>query len=223
MKKISTNTVKAFLKENKQDNAVIDTYDIGDSTFDVSFKTSLTIDEQSIFVNRVLSGCFDAAGNYRPEYFEPMCHATILQLCTNVPVITLKGEQSEGGAALMDIDAMESLWHALGFNRIENYDDSQTMNPKILRAIWMLRGLAVEAVEWKRSKILSAAQSANTEAINAVGEAAQSVRDMMQALTDKIEKLDMSELLTYAKTLSSATQGLDEGGILKGLLQMQKA
>lgn len=79
MKKIAVNTVKAFLKENKKEDTYTQAFTVGDSSFEVSFHTALTIAEKSTFLNRVVSGCFDATGKFRPEYVSPMLRATILR------------------------------------------------------------------------------------------------------------------------------------------------
>ena len=42
MKKIAVNTVKAFLKENKKEDAYTQAFTVGDSSFEVSFHTALT-------------------------------------------------------------------------------------------------------------------------------------------------------------------------------------
>lgn len=113
MKKIAVNTVKAFLKENKKEDAYTQAFTVGDSSFEVSFHTALTIAEKSTFLNRVVSGCFDATGKFRPEYVSPMLRATILQMCTNIPAMTLKNETDKAGAPALDVDAMNELYLAI--------------------------------------------------------------------------------------------------------------
>ena len=51
MKKIAVNTVKAFLKENKKEDAYTQAFTVGDSSFEVSFHTALTIAEKSTFLD----------------------------------------------------------------------------------------------------------------------------------------------------------------------------
>ena len=90
MKKIAVNTMKTFLKEHKREDTYTQTFKVADSSFEVVFHTNLSIAEKSTFINRVLKGCFDHMGNFRPEYVSPVLRATILQMCTNVPALTLK-------------------------------------------------------------------------------------------------------------------------------------
>ena len=112
MEKIAVNTVENFIKEHKQDKEFVVNYPIGDTSFDVTVKTYLSVIERGMFINRVVSNCFDANGNYTPEYFEPLFRATVLQMTTNLPVLTLKEDANEEGS-FMDIDAMNELWYAL--------------------------------------------------------------------------------------------------------------
>ena len=52
MKKIAVNTVKAFLKEHKREDAYTQTFTMGDSSFEVAFHTALTVSEKTTFINR---------------------------------------------------------------------------------------------------------------------------------------------------------------------------
>ena len=49
MKKIAVNTVKNFLKENKHDDIFTQTFEVGESSFDVTIRTNLSIAEKSVF------------------------------------------------------------------------------------------------------------------------------------------------------------------------------
>ncbi len=199
MKKIAVNTVKAFLKENKHDNVCTKSFPVGDGNeFEVQIKTRLTTAEKSAFINRVLSGCFDAKGDYRPEYVVPMIRATVLQMCTNLPVLTLKNEQADGGESLMDLDAMNDLFVALNDSGCSElygnlYDD--------------MSYLCEEAIDWKRAHTLS------DHSMDAA------LRRLMDTLTSKVDGMDLNGLTKYAAELSRATKNLDEDGLLKGIVE----
>lgn len=212
MKKISVNTIKGFLKENETEHNVSKTFKIGESSFDVSINTKLSTDEKALFVRRVLSACFDGADNFRPEYVTPMLRATILQMCTNLPTLTLKGEQSEDGGSLMDIEAMGDLYVAMNLDCL---DDAgyQIMMKELVQLTW-------QAIEWRKSRILAIDSAAKMDNIDG---AAKAIKHMAEELTKSIENADMPTLLQYAGQLSKATEGLDSGGILKGLLAVDKA
>lgn len=202
MKKIAANTVKAFLKENKRDDAYSQTFTVGDSSFDVTFHTALTVAEKTSFINRVLSGCFDAKGDFRPEYVSPMLHATILQMCTNIPPLTLKNETNEDGTAVLDLDGMNELYLLMNMDAIQN-ESYQIM-------LYEMISLCDQAIDWRKSCTLSAGSIENA------------LRDLMVTLTEKVNSLETSELMQFAGELSSATKGLDEDGILKGLLRLHE-
>lgn len=208
MKKIAVNTVKAFLKEHKNEEFITETFTVGSSSFEVQIKRSLTTTEKTTFINRVLSGCFDAANNFRPEYVTPMLRATILQMCTNIPVISLKGDQGDDGGSLMDIEAMNDLYVAMD---LDNYSNShyQSMMNDIVH-------LCFDAIDWKKSRILSG----NADAFTAFADASHAVRRLVETLADKAESADLPTLMEYAGKLTAATDNLEEGGILNGLLSL---
>lgn len=211
MKKIAVNTIKSFLKEQGTEHEVTKSFQIGEASFDVQIRTKLSTDEKSVFINRVLSGCFDRTNQFRPEYFTPMLRATMLQMCTNVPVLTKKGETDT-----LDLDGMNDLYTALDLDRMGN-----TEYIGLLQEMIQLCNLAID---WRKSSILAVVGSENaaTEAVDALIDMAGTIQKGVSTLTEKVENINTEELLKYADQLVKATNGLDEGGILKGLLQLQQ-
>ncbi len=201
MKKIAVGTVKAFLQENKTEDRFVKTFTIGESSFDVIFHTALTVTEKTSFINRVLSGCFDIKGDFRPEYVSPMFRATIIQMCTNLPVLSLKNEKDENGGSLMDLEAMNDLYMAMDLDNLNNPSYRAMMGEMVY--------LSGQAIDWKRDRALA---EHDTDA---------AIRSLLDAMAKKVENMDTVELMQYASQLSEATKGLGEGDILKGLLQVE--
>ena len=202
MKKIAVNTVKAFLKEHKREDAYTQTFTMGDSSFEVAFHTALTVSEKTTFINRVISGCFDSTGKFRPEYVSPMLPATIMQMCTNLPPLTLKNETDDEGAAALDLNGMNELYLALNLDAVQN-EGYQAM-------LGEMAALCTQAIDWKKGCTLSGNTTENA------------LRDLIVALTTKVDSLNVSDLMQFAGDLSVATKGLDEGGILQGLLKLHE-
>lgn len=208
MKKIAVNTVKAFLKEHADTGTVTKEFPVADSTFEVQIRTILTVDEKTKFISRVVRNCFDAAGNYHPEFLTPMLRATILQMCTNVPVLTMKGE-----AENMDLDAMNALYQAMNLDYLDNEPYQAMMREMV--------GLCQVGIEWRKARNLSDGNKVSVNAMNALGDAAISIRNVMEVLAKKADSADMDTLMQYAGKISKATENLDEGGILQGILDAQ--
>ena len=208
MKKIAVNTVKAFLKEHADTGMVTKEFPVVDATFEVQIRTILTVDEKTKFISRVVRNCFDAAGNYHPEFLTPMLRATILQMCTNVPVLTMKGE-----AENMDLDAMNALYQAMNLDYLDNEPYQAMMREMV--------GLCQVGIEWRKARNLSDGNKVSVNAMNALGDAAISIRNVMEALAKKADSTDMDTLMQYAGKISKATENLDEGGILQGILDAQ--
>lgn len=208
MKKIAVNTVKAFLKEHADTGTVTKEFPVADSTFEVQIRTILTVDEKTKFISRVVRNCFDAAGNYHPEFLTPMLRATILQMCTNVPVLTMKGE-----AENMDLDAMNALYQAMNLDYLDNEPYQAMMREMV--------GLCQVGIEWRKARNLSDGNKVSVNAMNALGDAAISIRNVMEALAKKADSTDTDTLMQYAGKISKATENLDEGGILQGILDAQ--
>ena len=203
MKKIAVNTMKTFLKEHKREDTYTQTFKVADSSFEVVFHTNLSIAEKSTFINRVLKGCFDHMGNFRPEYVSPVLRATILQMCTNVPALTLKNEMSDNGSPALDLEAMNDLYVAMDLDCVNN-PAYQAMMSEMVQ-------LSMQAIDWKKARNLS---SHNTDS---------ALRNLLDTLTAKVDGMDTSSLMQYAGILSEATKGLREEDILKGLLEARAA
>ena len=174
MKKISVNTVKNYMKEHAGTHTFQKAFQIGEESFEVTFKTSLDLSEKTAFISRVMSGCFDALGNYRPEYYYPMFHATLIQMCTNLPVVSMKGQQGDDGEALMDIDGMDKLYHALELNRLDGEG--------FLDLVTEMDSLCLDALEWRTKRELCDANNMKLKnladaAITLVEEVANKVRE----------------------------------------------
>lgn len=205
MKKISVDTAKNYIKEKSPEGMTKTSMVFNDGQeVEVEIRTKLTTDEKSAFISRVLSGCFDGNGNYRPEYMTPMLRATILQMCTNLPVISRKGEKTEDGEAVMDIDAMDALYVSLNLDTLNDVGYQSMMGEMV-----HLSGIAAD---WRKAKQLSGAKEE-------LAYAARSVRELAEALTAKIDGLDLDALMEYAKKLSENTEGLSEQGVIKALVE----
>ena len=212
MKKIATNTVKMFLKEHKHEDSISVMFPVADSEFEVKIRTSLSESEKSVFISRVLSGCFDYKDDFRPEYVSSMLRATVLQMCTNLPVMTLKNERGDDGGSLMDIEAMNELYLALDLDHLDN-KQFQVFLGEIVH-------LCTIAIEWKKSRVLAKDGAPDVSAFTTFGEAMSSVREAAKTITDTVSKLNIDELMEYAAQLSKATEGMDEGGVVRELVSL---
>lgn len=202
MRKIAVNTIKAFLKENRREDGYVETFNVGDSSFDVTFHTALAIEEKSTFINRVISGCFDSGGTFRPEYVRPMLRATIIQMCTNIPPLSLKNETDDNGAVALDLNGMNELYLSMNLDDVRN-DSYQIMLQEMIY-------LCDQAIDWKKNCVLSGGTTENA------------LRDLISAITVKVDSLDMDELVRVAGELSDKARGLDEHGIVDGLIRLHE-
>nr|DAU42602.1 MAG TPA: hypothetical protein [Caudoviricetes sp.] len=211
MKKLSVDTMKKYMKTKEVPKYVKVHYEFDGAEFDVEVRTSLSCAEQSAFISRVLAGCFDDSGNFRPEYFDPMFHATVLQMMTNVPPIPIRGAAGDDGEKLLDIDAMDELYDALSLESDESTDD-------FCGFIWYLYGLCDNAAEYRRARNL-----ANNGVTGDLSAIVSGARRFVESLVDKVDSVDTEELLAYAGKLSELTHGVDAEGVADAMLRLYKA
>ena len=121
MKKIAVNTMKRLLKEYEGGKVYQHTIIVDGKEIILEFNYDLSVNEWSMFLNRVAGACFDSDGVLRPEYIKPMVYATILQMCSNAPVLTLPKEKGENNEALMDVSAMSRVFEIV-FESLQDRD-----------------------------------------------------------------------------------------------------
>ena len=105
-----------FMKETESANTTVVTYNFAEQSFDVTLKTNMTVDDKSVFIDRVVNGCFDSNTEYRPEFRDAIFQITILQMLSDVPVFTKKmneldekGNEIEKKIDVIDIDKTYDL------------------------------------------------------------------------------------------------------------------
>lgn len=111
-----------FMKETESANTTVITYNFAEQSFDVTLKTSMTVDDMSAFIDRVVNGCFDTNGEYRPEFRDAIFQITILQMLSDIPVFTKKmneldenGNETKKKIDIIDIDKTYDLCKRLDF------------------------------------------------------------------------------------------------------------
>lgn len=201
MGKIAVNTVKAFLKEHRKEQVNPVKLTVGDSSFEAHIKTGLTADEQSLFVSRVAGSVFDAAGDYRPEWFEPVFRATVLQMMTDLPPLTKTVGEGEDKRPVLDTDAMSELYGLLFGNIWEVTAD-----------VTNLRSLCYEAVEWRKARILHGTGMD-------ISRAAKAIEELANTLSKQVESVDSKALLEYAGKLTALAGDFDQGALVKAILK----
>lgn len=128
--KKSINTLMDIYKRNSTDTVLKMTDPQDDSTviMEIALKTSLTIPEKGVFVDRVVAPCFDENGDFMPQYLDPLFMITLLQMTTNVPVVEdmipivdESGVETGDKTAIINIEKTYELCKAI--NLVKNVTD----------------------------------------------------------------------------------------------------
>lgn len=128
--KKSINTLMDIYKRNSTDTVLKMTDPQDDSTviMEIALKTSLTIPEKGVFVDRVVAPCFDENGDFMPQYLDPLFMITLLQMTTNVPavedmipVVDEAGVETGDKTAIINIEKTYELCKAI--NLVKNVTD----------------------------------------------------------------------------------------------------
>ena len=122
-------------------------------TFEVRVKTTMTVDEKAMFVDRVVNNCFSEDDDLRPEMRDVMFQITVLQMLTDVPVFTTKvdeldesGIPTENKIEIIDIDKTYNLCKCLNL-----YEKADVLLRSLLDE---LRHLVAEKIIFRQQRIL---------------------------------------------------------------------
>lgn len=128
--KKSVNALMDIYKRNSVDTVLklTDPQNEDSVVMEISLKTSLTITEKGIFVDRVVIPCFDAEGDFMPQYLDPLFMITLLQMTTNVPpiedaipIVDENGVETGEKTTIINIEKTYELCKAI--NLVKNATD----------------------------------------------------------------------------------------------------
>jgi hypothetical protein len=95
MSKISVGNVNQIIKNSKQEDKVAITVPAKDKTYDIEFKTHLTLHDEELFVKRVVGFSFEqTTGEYLSAFNELGKYVAVLQYMTNVDIPTFKDKKT---------------------------------------------------------------------------------------------------------------------------------
>lgn len=208
MKKISVKTVKAFVDSVADDGMEEIVCGVGDAAFTVHLKTKLTVVEKGQFIRRVVDGCFGENGSYHPQYFAPMIRATMIQMCTDLPALSLRGEDGD----LLDVDGMNDLYMAMDF-------DDVNLRPAFRALLMDMTGLCEDAVAYERNMYIACANAASDQVLMEVAGAMKAIREAAASIAKQVNGADTAKLLEYAGKLSQATDGVAPDRMVEELVK----
>ena len=111
---------------------------------EISVKNELSIEDKGNFIDRVVNACFDADGDFIPQYLDPVFMITLLQMTTNVPVFEREIElDDESKTTVVDIEKTYELCKAI--NLLQNVKD-----PAFQALVAELHGMTVEKLDYMK-------------------------------------------------------------------------
>ena len=183
----------------------------------MTFKRKLSLEEQNLFIQRVISGCFDIFGEYHPEGFTPMFNATVLQLCSNTPALSkpaAKKEDGEKGEALLDIDAMNDFYNTIK-------DDVMKAGGKEYETfVSKLDVLCYQRLAWINEQRKYRHLETIAKMCDDMQALIQVAGTFINNLEDIVESTDTEELLQYAKSITQNTESLDGENLAENMFKV---
>lgn len=209
MNKITKKSVNALMDvyKNHKTNVVLTLTDPANEDavlMEIPIKNEMSIDEQGMFVNRVVNACFDSNGDFIPQILDAVFMITLLQMTTNVPVfeksITLDDGSTED---VLDIDKTYELCKAI--NLVANVKDNSYQ-----QLIQGLRQMVCDKLEYRKQMQFSQERQiltkAREEIENGVAMLVATGQQLMETLSHVGTAADMTEALknmNYSELVST--------------------
>ena len=196
--KKSINTLMDVYKRNSTDTVLklTDPQDNSSVIMEIALKTSLTIPEKGIFVDRVVMPCFDEDGDFMPQYLDPLFMITMLQMTTNVPpiedaipVLDDTGNETGEKSTLINIEKTYELCKAI--NLVKNVVDT-----KYQALIGELRQMVADKLAYVKD--INARKASNPLA-------------MLKLLLAAVN--DVEENKKFLETLTQITDAMDNSNV----------
>lgn len=126
--KKAVNEVMKLYSQNIGNGVVCNLTDkAGEVVMEIHVKNSLTIPEMGLFVDRVVNSCFDADGDYMPQYLDPIFSITLLQMTTDIPpfedsipVVDEEGNPTGEKTSIINIEKTYELCRAVNLKKYVN-------------------------------------------------------------------------------------------------------
>ena len=176
---------------------------------EIEIKTELTLEEQSIFIDRVVGGVFVGEDEeYLPEYRDPVFQITVLQMLTDIPVF--EDEDGEN----VDIEKTYRLCKAIDFFNINN--------KKFYNLLFRLEDMIDEKIE-HRKKVIVAGEKRKLEFIRQeMEDGIALINSVAETLTESIK--EVSGIDYYAEEISKLNDSLnkmDEDELIKSIIEFR--
>lgn len=198
--KKSINALMDIYKRNSTDTVLklTDPDDSSITVMEIALKTSLTIPEKGMFVDRVVLPCFDDDGDFMPQYLDPLFMITLLQMTTNVPVIedmisipNDDGSESDEKATIMNIEKTYELCRAI--NLMKNVSDT-----KYQALVNELRQMVTDKLAYIKELNVRKASNALTM-----------LKPMLETFQSKITEADLTAMLDRISNAGNQMQTQD--------------
>ena len=198
--KKSINALMDIYKRNSTDTVLklTDPDDSSITVMEIALKTSLTIPEKGMFVDRVVLPCFDDDGDFMPQYLDPLFMITLLQMTTNVPVIedmisipNDDGSESNEKTTIMNIEKTYELCRAI--NLMKNVSDT-----KYQALVNELRQMVTDKLAYIKELNVRKASNALTM-----------LKPMLETFQSKITEADLTAMLDRISNAGNQMQTQD--------------
>lgn len=198
--KKSINALMDIYKRNSTDTVLklTDPDDNSITVMEIALKTSLTIPEKGMFVDRVVLPCFDADGDFMPQYLDPLFMITLLQMTTNVPVIedaisipNDDGSESNEKTTIMNIEKTYELCRAI--NLMKNVSDT-----KYQALVNELRQMVTDKLAYIKELNMRKASNSLTM-----------LKPMLETFQSKITEADLTAMLDRISNAGNQMQTQD--------------
>lgn len=199
MSKISVGNINQIIKNSKRTGKVTIAIPIKDKTYNIEFKNRLTLEEEELFVRRVIGFSFEqTTGEYLPSFCELGKYIAVLQYMTNVDIPTLEDKNT------IDCEKAKEFIDIIGLKQqIYNWfrEPNETSEGRLGEYIYNLFNMADDKIEFIKQQYIHKSSMDNffDELTNVVEQYGDKLKDLnIKDVTDmfnKVKSMDESKFV----------------------------
>lgn len=218
--KLNKKDIERFMNSVHTDDALTIEIECGDTSLPVEVKKYLSIDEKTMFINRVVNGCFDSNDEYHPEYSNVVFQITILQMMTNIPVFTKKidllDDYGTATGEKIDVIDMEKTFNLCRhLNLVERVQDNDFRN-----LCEMLQHYVNEKLAFVQQRILHGEKRLLEKTRSEIENGVELINGIAEKLNESLQNnLEQKDVLNTVSKFTERMDSMNDEQFMRTILE----
>jgi hypothetical protein len=210
------------INEFENGNVIIPFEISKDETINIEFKTSLSLVNTSLFIDRVVSSSFTKDNEYLPEYHRLMFFATLIQMLSNIPIPEIKQIVNDKEIKVLDLAKIQDIMNETnlmekiyGFNSCHGLENEN----RLYEFIRNLEIMVNEKIKIRQDEILSEKNNVSDKVINDYSQITGLILGLLGKANSMMDGLDVQKIMSVVSELNKGGEKITSDSIAKTFIK----